>query len=149
MMVAALEPAVLHALAITGLAAAIAVPLVAALVRLPAGGAATLAALLLVAAVLPIPGTSAEVAPLLPFVALPPAWGLRRLPAGALRIAASLAGPVRVFGIWLRLAAPWLLTGLAWGLARALAAAGFSGPAALLLAAAAWPLLRGLAAREA
>lgn len=152
MMVAALEPAVLHALVITGLAAAIAVPLVLALVRLPAGGAATLAALLLLAALLPIPGlngTPAEVAPLLPFVALPPAWGLRRMPAGALRIAASLAGPARVFGIWLRLAAPWLLTGLAWGLARALAAAGFTGPAALLLAAAAWPLLRGLAAREA
>jgi hypothetical protein len=152
MMVAALEPAVLHALAITGLAAAITVPFVLVLVRLPAGGAATLAALLLVPALLAVPGLDtmpSEVAPLLPFLALPPAWGLRRMPAGTLRIAASLAGPARVFlRVRLRLAAPWLLIGLVWGFARALAAAGLVWPAALLLLAAAWPVLRGLAARE-
>jgi ABC-type spermidine/putrescine transport system permease subunit I len=153
MMAVALESAVLHALAITGIAAAIAVPLLLALVRLPAGGAATLAALLLLPALLPLPGLGtmpSEVAGLLPFLALPAAWGLRRIPASTLRIAASLAGPARLFArVWLRLAAPWLLTGLAWGFARALAAAGLAGPAALVLAAAAWPVLRVLAAREA
>ncbi len=151
MMAAALEPAVLHALAITAVAAATAVPLLLALVWLPARAAAGLAALLLLPALVPIPslGTMpSEVAGLLPFLALPAAWGLRRLPAGALRVAASLTGPVRVFArVWLRLAAPWLLTGLAWGFARALAATGLAWPAALLLAATAWPVLRALAAR--
>jgi hypothetical protein len=153
MMAATLEPAVLHALATTGIAAVFAVPLVLVLVWAPAGAAAGLAALLLLPALLPLPGPdtmSSEVAGLLPFLSLPAAWGLRRIPASALRIAASLAGPARVFArVWLRLAAPWLLTGLAWGFARALAAAGLPGPAALLLAIAAWPVLRGLAAREA
>ncbi len=150
-MTAVLEPAVLHALAITGIAAAIAVPLLLALVRLPAHAAAGLAALMLLPALAPIPGLAAmpsEVAGLLPFLALPAAWGLKRLPAGALRVVASLAGPVRGFAlVWLRLAAPSLLTGLAWGFARALATAGLAWPAALLLAAAAWPVLRALAAR--
>jgi hypothetical protein len=152
MMAAVLEPAVLHALAITGIAAAIAALLLLALLRLPAGAAAGLAALLLLPALVPLPGLdtlASEVAGLLPFMALPAAWGLRRIPARPLRIAASLAGPGRVFArVWLRLAAPWLLTGLAWGFARALTAAGLVWPAALLLAATAWPVLRALATRE-
>ena len=150
-----LDPAVLHALATTGLAAAVAVPLLLLLVALPQGWAASLAALLVLAPLLPVPdlppglgSLPAEVTALLPFVALPPAWGLRRIPTRALRVAASLAGPARrFFRFWLKLATPWLLVGLAWGFARALAAGGLVWPAAILLLAAARPMLRVLAAR--
>jgi ABC-type spermidine/putrescine transport system permease subunit II len=151
MIPAELAAALLHALAATALAALAAVPLAIALARLPASGAATLATALLFAALLPLPGAGtppADAVPLLPFVALPLGWGLRRIPAATRRIAASLGSPVFVFGrLWLLLAAPWLLAGLALGFARALAGAGLAWPAALL-AAAAWPALRALAARE-
>jgi hypothetical protein len=129
--------ALLHALAATGLGAVAAVPLVLALVRLPTPWAASLGGLLLLPALLPLPGPEtplAQAALLLPFLALPPGWGLRRMPAGALRIAASLAPPAMVVRrVWLAMAWPWLAAGLGLGLARALAAAGLVWPAAAVL----------------
>lgn len=137
---AAQQPVVLHALALTGLAALVAVPLVLALAHLPRRGAVVLTVLLLAAALLPLARlntTPAEIAALLPLVALPPAWGLRATPPGALKIAASLVGPMRVFfAIRLGLAAPWLAVGLALGFARALVEAGMLWPADLMLTAA-------------
>lgn len=149
-MAADLPVLLLHALAATALAGLVALPLAVALARLPPGGAATLGALLLLPALLGLPGVAglgAQAAPLLPFIALPLAWGLLRIPAGAPRIVASLAGPALVlWRVWLPLAFPWLLAGLALGFARALAGAGLVRPAALLLAVAAWPVLRALSA---
>ncbi len=140
------------ALALTGATAVVAVPLGVALARLPAAGAAALATLLLLSLLLPAhdaDSPAAQAAPLLPWMALPLGWGLRRIPAATLRIAASLAGPAQVFGqVWPKLAAPWLLAALGLGFARALAGSGLAWPAALVLAATAWPSLRALAARE-
>jgi len=148
----ALPPALLHALAVTALGAALAVVPVLALVRLPPGAAAALALLLLPLAALPLPGLDtppAEAASLLPLLVLPAAWGLRGLAPGASRVAASLAGPARV---WLRLrlpaAAPWLLAGLALGFARALDEAGLIWSAAPMVAAAAALGLWAFATRE-
>src|SRR5208283_2580038 len=92
--------ALLHALAVTGMAAVVAAPLALALARLRASGAATLAALLLLPALLPLPGPGtlpADAAAVLPFLALPAGWGMRRTPPAVRRIAASLAGPGLVF----------------------------------------------------
>jgi hypothetical protein len=141
--------ALLHALAATALAGVAAVPLGVALARLPAAWAATLGAGLAAVSVVPLPGggsLAADAVPLLPLVALPLGWGLRRIPAATLRIAASLTAPALVLRrIWLPLAAPWLLAGLGLALARALAGAGLDWPSALLLAATAWLALRRLA----
>ena len=137
-----------QALAATALAGVAALPVALALARLPASWAATLGALLAGLAMLSLPGGGLveDAVPLLPLVALPLGWGLRRVPVATLRIAASLAGPAMVLRrVWLPLAAPWLLAGLGLALARALAGAGLLWPAALLLAATAWPALRALA----
>ena len=150
MMAGELAGASLHALAATALAAVAALPLGIALPRLPAAWAATLAMFLLAATLLPLPGRGAigaDAVTLLPCVALPLGWGLRRIPAATLRIAASLAPPqMVVWRVWLPLAGPWLLAGLALAFASALAGSGLGWPAALLLAAA-WPVLRALAAQ--
>lgn len=157
MTAADLAGTLLRALAATALATVVAVPLAVALARLAAPWAASLAALVLVLILLPLPDPAtlphaatllARAAPLLPFLALPLGWGLRRVPAGDLRIAASLAPPAAVLRhVWLPVALPWLLAGLGLALARALAGTWLAAPAALLLAAAAWPVLRALAAR--
>lgn len=151
-----------QALAATGAAAVLALPLGFALGRLGAAWAATLGALLLPLTVLPLAvlplavlpltglaALAAQAAPLVPFIALPLGWALRRMPAATLRIAASLAPPGLVFRtVWLRLAGPWLLASLGLGLVRALADAGLAAPAAVLLAVIAWPVLWALAPRD-
>jgi ABC-type sulfate transport system permease component len=113
------------ALMATGVAALCAVPLLAALLWLPPRWSAVLAGALLLLAVLPPrpgPGLALRVLALLPFIVLPPAFALRRIPARALRVAATLASPASVaVRLWLPLAAPWLLAGLALAFARALA----------------------------
>jgi hypothetical protein len=152
MIAAAMEPGLLHALALAAAAGVVAIPFVLALAWLPAGGAATLAGVLVLVTLAPLPpalGPAAEVAPLLAPFALPPAWGLRRIAPTTQRIAASLAGPwMRFLRVWLPLVAPSLAVGLAWGVARALGGAGFPWPAALLGAASAWPALKALAERR-
>ena len=143
----------LDAVEATALAGVVAVVLVAVLVRLPAGAAAVLAALLVVPAVVPLPVLGqlpvgrlvANAAALLPFLALPPAWGIRRVPAEGLRIAASLAAPGIVRRrIWLRLVAPWLLSALLMGLGRALAGVGLPWAGTVLLAVGVWLILRNV-----
>lgn len=149
--VSELAGTLLHALAATALAGVVAVPLAVALARLAAPWAASLAALVLVLILVPLPDGGplpARAVPLVPFVVLPLGWGLRRVPAGARRIAASLAPPASVLRhVWLPVAWPWLLAGLGLGLARALAGTWLALPAALVLAVAAWPVLRALAGR--
>jgi hypothetical protein len=135
---------------LTALATLLAVVPVALLWRLPAGWAAALATLLVALAVVPLRrgGMAGEALAVLPYVALPAAWGMRGVPCQAMRIAATLASPGRVFlGVWLPLVLPWIGAGLAFGLARALAGAGLAWAALLPLAAGAWPLARALAAR--
>jgi ABC-type molybdate transport system permease subunit len=119
----------------TGLAALPGWLLGLALDRLSAPRAAMLAALLLLPALLPLspPGPlPVQALALLPWLALPLGWGLRRMPAGSRLVAATLAAPaVVLYRIWLPQIWPWLLAGLGLGFARALAAA-------------VWPLLPAL-----
>ena len=147
----AMIPAWPHVLAVTGLAAVAAVPLGVGLARLPAGWAATLALFSVLLGLLPLPGVgvlTTDTAAVLPCVALPLGWGLRCIPAATWRVAASLAAPARVaWRVWLPLALPWLLIGLALGFVRALAGAEWVWLAALAVIA--WPMLRWLAARAA
>lgn len=150
MIPAAQVAALPHALAATAVAVVAGLPLGVLLARLPPAPAATLATALAAAVLLPGEGSiAADALPLLALVAVPPGWGLRTIPAATLRIAATLASPARVIrSVWLPLAAPWLLAGVALGFAGALARAGLVWPAGLLLAATAWPVLRALAARQ-
>jgi hypothetical protein len=138
------------ALVLTAPAALLAGVSVVAMWRLPAAWAATVATALVVFALLPWPqaGLAGEAARLVPCAALPAAWGLRRLPHPALRVAATLASPGRVFvSLWLPLVLPWIGAGLCFALARALADAGLPWFAVVPLALGAWPLARALAAR--
>jgi ABC-type spermidine/putrescine transport system permease subunit II len=135
---------------LTALAALLAIVPVALLWRLPPRWAAVVATLLVVPAVLPVPlaGVVGQAALLVAYVALPAAWGMRRVPRPAMRVAATLASPGRVFArIWLPLVLPWIAVGLCFALARALASAGLPWLAVPPLAAGAWPLARALAAR--
>ena len=143
-------PALREAVTAAAIAAVAAVPPGVLLARLPAAAAAVLAALLCLSGWLPLPEPDRlfsppllAAVPLLPLVALPLGWGLRRVPPATRRIAASLAAPRQVlWRLWLPLAAPWLLAGFSLGTARALAGMGQVWPAALLLAAIVWPVLR-------
>ncbi len=149
----------LHALAVTVTATVFAVPLGMALARLPARWSASLGSLVVLAALLaspalPMPPDAGrlllEAARVLPLVALPLGWGLRRISAATLQIAASLAPPAAVIRlVGLKLAMPWLPGGLVMAFGAGLADAGLGWPAALLVAAGAWPVLVALAAPEA